>query len=225
MTKLAHLLFVRHRHNWLLFIRFGLVGASGFLVNLLVFIGQTRLIRSFGINEHDVFIPLFGTDFSIRYLLVMSTISFLVANLWNFQLNRTWTFKSSKHRAWWKEYLPFVAVGAIAQFIGLGILVLLTNPTSPLNLPDDIFDNSSGFRTKAYWAQMIMIVITTPLNFIINKLWTFSAVRGGKQEAPMVGAVVAPEVIDDDEAHLGEPAPEQDESDSAAGRSRSSEDG
>ena len=59
-----------------------------------------------------------------------STIAFLVANLWNFQLNRLWTFRSAAHASWIKEYLPFLAVGLLGQIVGLGILTLLMHPGS-----------------------------------------------------------------------------------------------
>ena len=36
MERLKHYIFVRHGHNWMLLFRFGLVGASGVFVNLLV---------------------------------------------------------------------------------------------------------------------------------------------------------------------------------------------
>ena len=66
---------------------------------------------------------------------IFSTIAFLVANLWNFQLNRWWTFKSSQHAGWWKEYVPFLAVGLLALIANLGILTLLLHPGSPVSLP------------------------------------------------------------------------------------------
>ncbi len=47
-----------------------------------------------------------------------------------------------------------------------------------LSLPSSVFDNTTGFRTKLYWAQLITIAVVTPLSFVLNKLWTFSAVRG-----------------------------------------------
>jgi len=40
-----------------------------------------------------------------------------------------------------------------------------------------VFDNSTGFRTRLYWAQLIVIAVTTPVSFVLNKLWTFAAVR------------------------------------------------
>ncbi|MCW2809895.1 MAG: hypothetical protein JWP61_353 [Friedmanniella sp.] len=175
MKRLRHFILVRHRHNWKLLFRFGLVGGSGVLVNLLV----TNLLKRSGPHFEDVFIDLPLTSFNVRWYHLYSMVAFMVANLWNFQLNRMWTFRSAAHTGWWREYGPFLAVGLVAQFIGLGILTMLMHPSSALALPSDVFDNSSGLRTKLYWAQLIVITITVPVSFVLNKLWTFSAVRGG----------------------------------------------
>ena len=98
----SHFLFVRHRHNWMLLFRFGLVGGSGVLVNMLVAIICNKL----GPDEDGIFLDLPLTDFNIRWYHVFSTIAFLVANLWNFQLNRLWTFRSAKHSGWAAGVLP-----------------------------------------------------------------------------------------------------------------------
>ena len=189
MERLRHFLFVRHRHNWLLLIRFGLVGASGVLVNLITVV----LLKRTGPHFDDIAIDLPLTDFNVRWYHVFSMIAFLVANLWNFQLNRRWTFRSAEHSGWWREFGPFLAVGLAAQLIGLGILTLLMHPGSIFSLPSDLLDTSSGFRTKYYWAQLITIGFTVPISFVLNKLWTFSAVRGGKHvsfEAEIVAEIV-----------------------------------
>lgn len=175
MERLRQYLFVRHRHNWTLLFRFGLVGGTGVLVNTLVVI----LLKRSGPHFENVFIDLPGTDFNIRWYHLYSMVAFLVANLSNFQLNRIFTFRSAKHSGWLHEYGPFLAVGLGAQLIGLGILTLLMHPGSILSLPSDVFDNSTGLRTKLYWANLIMIAFTVPLSFVFNKLWTFSSVRGG----------------------------------------------
>src|SRR5918997_1453267 len=158
MERLRHFLFVRYGHNWLLLLRFGVVGFSGVFVNL----------------------P--GT-----------IIAFLVANLWNFQLNRAWTFRSAKHWGWLREYLPFLTVGLLAQIVGLGILTLLMHPQSPLGLSPEFFDDSTGFRTRLYWAQLITIGVVTPVSFVLNKIWTFSAVRGKNSVAGSATAELDPE--------------------------------
>lgn len=60
------------------------------------------------------------------------------------------------------------------------------NPTSPLALPSDIFDDSTGLRTKFYWATVISILVAMPVNFIVNKFWAFRGprVRIIEEQAP-----------------------------------------
>lgn len=178
MKRLHHLVVVRHAHNWKLLLRFGLVGGSGVLVNMAVLI----LCNKVGPDAHAVAWDLPLTDFNVRWYHVYSSIAFLIANLWNFQLNRWWTFKSAAHSAWWREYLPFLAVGLMALVANLAIITLLLHPGSPFTLSPILFDDSTGFRTRLYWAQLIAIAVVTPLSFLLNKVWTFSSVRAqGKQ--------------------------------------------
>jgi putative flippase GtrA len=149
-------------------------------VNLLTVIVANKL----GPDENGIFWDLPLTQFNVRWYHVYSTIAFLVANLWNFQLNRTWAFRSAKHAGWLREYFPFLAVGLVGQVVGLGILTLLMHPGSFLALSPTVFDDSTGFRTRLYWAQLITIIVITPLSFVSNKLWTFSAVRGKHHVPP-----------------------------------------
>ena len=169
----------RHGRNALQFGRFALVGGTGVVVNLVVLV----LVKRMGPLPEDAIVALHPTAFHVRWYHVCSTIAFLVANLWNFQLNRWWTFRSSKHSGWWREYWPFLAVGLLGQAIGLVLLTLLMHRGSPLSLPTGVLDDSSGFRTRLYWAQLIVIAVVTPLSFVLNKLWTFAAVRTHHLEA------------------------------------------
>jgi putative flippase GtrA len=173
VRRLHHFLFVRHRHNWVLLGRFALVGASGVLVNMLTLI----VVKKLGPDAHEAIVGIPFTDFNVRWYHVYSTIAFLVANLWNFQLNRTWTFRTSKHARWWHEYWPFLAVGLLGQVVGLVLLTLLMHLDSPIHLSPTVLDDSTGFRTRLYWAQLIVIAVVTPVSFVLNKLWTFAAVR------------------------------------------------
>jgi len=153
--------------------RFGIVGASGVLVNMLVLI----MLRKLGPHFDDAVVGLGTSDFNVRWYHVYSTVAFLVANLSNFQLNRSWTFKSSRHSLWWKEYWPFLVVGLGGQAVGLALLTLLMHPHSPVGLSPDVFDDTSGLRSRLYWSQLIVIALVTPLSFVFNKLWTFASVR------------------------------------------------
>ncbi len=169
---------VRHRRNFGLLFRFLVVGASGVVVNLLTLV----LLRRLGPHFDDAVVGLGSSDFNLRWYHVFSTMAFLVANLSNFQLNRSWTFRSSRASGWWQEYGPFLAVGLGGQAVGLALLTLLMHPHSPVGLPASVFDDSTELRTRLYWSQLVVIVLVTPLSFVFNKLWTFAAVRTGRPD-------------------------------------------
>ncbi len=155
------------------FIKFGMVGGSGVIVNLMVlYVVRKIALATAGITEHDAFLNLLGSQFHIRWYHVFMTIAFLVANTWNYQLNRMWTFKNIKI-GWLRGFIPFLASGLFAFMINLIVLTLLMNEKSPIGLSSEIFDDSTGFRTKVYWASLIAILFSMPANFVLNKIWTF----------------------------------------------------
>lgn len=198
MKKFFHYVFVRQRHNWRQLFRFGAVGGSGAVVNMIVIV----LCKKAFPDYMAIAAPLPIGDFNIRWYHVFLMIGFIVSNLWNFQINRLWTFKSGKHAGWWREYAPFLTVGLVAVAVGQGLLTLMLNHSSPLRLTNffPVLDDSTGLRTPLYWAMMIQIVLTMPINYVINKLWTFRAVfRRHQKEAnlPMVAPAVAPEAVDE----------------------------
>lgn len=166
------------------FIKFGLVGGTGVVVNLLVVVAARKIGLFNDINEHDVFMNLLGTRWNIRYSHVYATIAFLVANMWNFQLNRSWTFRAKNRPNWFKQFIPFLCAGLSGLIISLITITVLTNPTSPLALPESIFDDSTGLRNRLYWANLIGVLLGTPANFLINKVWAFSTRRmhGGEEQ-------------------------------------------
>ena len=156
------------------FVKFGIVGGSGVLVNLAVFYLANKLLEGgFGLHANDVVAQILNTRWNIRWYHILSTIAFVLANTWNYQLNRSWTFRGIPKRSWLRGYFPFLATGLLAFVVSLTCMTLLMNPTSPIGLPEHIFDDSSGLRTKSYWAQAISTLVAMPVNFVINKLWTF----------------------------------------------------
>lgn len=164
---------VRVTRGFRQFIQFGLVGGSGTVVNLFVAYISKKIAEMQGISEHEPFFNLLGSEYNIRWYHVFATIAFLVANTWNYQLNRSWTFKGSVSRSWLRGYFPFLLSGIWAFIVSQIIITLLMNPTSPIALPADILDDSTGFRTMFYWAQAISIIAAMPINFLLNKLWVF----------------------------------------------------
>lgn len=95
---------LRHRHNWFQFVRFGVVGASGYAVNLGVF-------------------ALLVHPLSVDYRIA-AVCAFLAAVLNNFWWNRHWTFGASAGHAGFQAARFFtVSIGAF--LVSLGILQLL----------------------------------------------------------------------------------------------------
>ncbi len=90
------------------FVKFGIVGASGFVVNLIIFTLLQRIVP-----HHAE---------TLQYFIIYS-FAFLAGGLSNYFLNRVWTFRSSGHAG--KEGAQFLAVSVLALVAGLIISYLL----------------------------------------------------------------------------------------------------
>ena len=99
-TRLA----LGRRENWVQLVRFCLVGASGYVVNLAVY---TLLLKGAGLHY-----------------LAAATGSFLVAVTSNYTWNRLWTFRGQRgHVAY--QGLRFLVVSTVALLANLVVLHLL----------------------------------------------------------------------------------------------------
>lgn len=78
------------------FVKFGIVGASGFIVNFLVAHALQKTTNLSGF-----------TDFAIGFML---------GGVSNYLLNRIWTFRSQRNP--WVEGMQFLVVSAIALAFG-----------------------------------------------------------------------------------------------------------
>lgn len=99
------------------FIRFGVVGGSGVIVNMAVAVVINKL-NGGSANATEILFSIPATSFNFRFSSLVWILSFLVANTYNYQLNRSWTFRGTQ-RAWWKGFWQFLAIGAVAAFIGM----------------------------------------------------------------------------------------------------------
>jgi putative flippase GtrA len=84
------------------FVKFGIVGASGFVVNLIIFTALQHVVP-----DHASTGP---------YLAIYS-IAFLSGGVSNYFLNRAWTFRSTGHVA--VEGISFLGVSVLALIVGL----------------------------------------------------------------------------------------------------------
>lgn len=91
------------------FAKFGLVGASGFVVNLILFTLLQRVIPNHAR-------PL---QYNVIY-----TIAFLGGGVSNYYFNRIWTFRSTGHAV--REGAKFLSVSALALVVGLIVSALVS---------------------------------------------------------------------------------------------------
>lgn len=94
---------VRHPRNWFQLFRFAAVGASGYVVNLVVFAGCVHLL---------------AVDYRVA-----SVIAFLISVVNNFWLNRHWTF-DARHEHPMFQAARFFTVSLVA--FGFSEVVLIT---------------------------------------------------------------------------------------------------
>jgi len=97
---------VRRPHNWLQLVRFGAVGASGYVVNLAVFAACVHLI---GIDYH-----------------LSAVIAWAISVLNNFWLNRHWTFDAKQDHPV-MQAVRFFTVSLVAFGFTYVVLVVLVD--------------------------------------------------------------------------------------------------
>jgi putative flippase GtrA len=92
---------LRRPDNWVQLAKFGVVGASGYVINLAVY---TALLKGAGMHY-----------------AVAATCSFLVAVTNNYTWNRLWTFRDQRGHAGWQG-LRFLVVALTAYIANLALL-------------------------------------------------------------------------------------------------------
>jgi putative flippase GtrA len=125
------------------FVKFCVVGGTGVVVNLAVF-NLTMLIWRLAAG-HD--------PTAAKYL--GNFLGFAVSVLTNYYLNRRWTFRSSGDVR--TELPKFATVSVIAYLANLAVFTLCF----------------AHLGIGANLSQLIAIAAVMPVNFVLNKLWSF----------------------------------------------------
>ena len=125
------------------FVKFGLVGGSGVLVNLAVF--NLTLLAWDSLHGR--------TGLDAKY--AANALGFVVSVLTNYTLNRRWTFRSSG--AVRRELPKFFTVSLLAYAANLVVFSICLRRLH-------LGPNPSRF---------VAIAAVTPINFVANKLWSF----------------------------------------------------
>jgi putative flippase GtrA len=129
------------------FLKFGVVGASGFIVNLVIFTLLQHVVPN--------------REAAGAYNVIYS-IAFLSGGVSNYFLNRIWTFRSTGHVG--REGLSFMTVSVLALIVGLIVSAVL----APLPVP--FMDRKFGHGHMTWFVSTVSAIV---VNFFVNKYWTF----------------------------------------------------
>ncbi|MCA9897113.1 MAG: GtrA family protein [Anaerolineales bacterium] len=133
------------------FSKFLVVGAIGFIVD---FGTLTLLVEVFHLPT-----------------LIANTISFTMAVISNFTLNRYWTYPDSRQKKLSSQLSQFALVSIIGLAINNSLLWLLESPF------DSLLETVGVFVGKGYIpAKMVATVVVLFWNFFVNRYWTYNDV-------------------------------------------------
>jgi dolichol-phosphate mannosyltransferase len=130
------------------FIKFGIVGASGVIVNLAVYVGQEYLFT-------EIAQQTLRLNLSLALAIFIATIS-------NFFWNRRWTWQDRKQHRTVPVVVQFGQY-ALACWVGIAVQFGLTN----------LFALFLHYMV----ANLIAVVIASLFNFVANDFWTFGRLK------------------------------------------------
>lgn len=145
--RVFHLKFLKNKWEQIIqFVKFGIVGVSNTVVSYAIYIVSLLIMQKVTMApKYDYLIAQF--------------ISFALSVLWSFYWNRKYVFKESREEISWgksliKTYISYAFTGIFLNSI-LAILWVQYLGISKIIAP--IFN----------------LLISVPLNFIMNKFWAF----------------------------------------------------
>ncbi|MDE6905888.1 MAG: GtrA family protein [Lachnospiraceae bacterium] len=128
------------------FVKFGIVGVSNTVISYVIYVASLSAFRQIGI------LPKSG-------YIVSQGIAFVLSVLWSFYWNNKVVFLSGEgERNLWKALAKtYVSYSFTGLFLNSILLVLWVQV----------------FHISEFTAPIINLLISVPLNFILNKLWAF----------------------------------------------------
>jgi putative flippase GtrA len=130
------------------FLKFGLVGASGVVVNQgVLYLAQARVLHVTHARTH--------TDWLL--LNAALALAIFLATLNNFIWNRAWTWadRPRNGKGWLAQFGQYVLACWVAIILQMALTNLLAR----------------HFEILA--ANLVSIVLTSAVNFLLNDVWTF----------------------------------------------------
>ena len=131
------------KNTVLQFVKFGIVGCSNTALSDIINVVTLLLLSQ--------------VNFKWDYF-VGNIVAFVLSVLWSFWWNYHYVFDNHKQQRWWKMLIKTYASYA---FTGL----LLSNVFSYILV--------GQIGVSKYIAPLIILIVSVPVNFILNKLWAF----------------------------------------------------
>ena len=121
------------------------------------------------------------TDFAILNLLIQlagaaewqaNTVSFTVAVIQNFFLNRHWTFPESRERHAGRQLGQFVLVSVVGLGINMLVFLAIHHGLEAWWITL-VGQEHLGFTISYNFAKLLAIGVVLFWNFAVNRLWTY----------------------------------------------------
>ena len=133
--------------SFMQFVKFGVVGLSNTLISYLIYVISLLIFRNMGILLKSGY-------------LVAQVVAFVLSVLWSFYWNNklVFTLQEGEERSVVKALVKtFISYSFTGLFLSSVLLVLWVQV----------------MHISEFVAPIINLLVTVPLNFIINKLWAF----------------------------------------------------
>ena len=155
--KAASLKQLTQRRGVRQFVKFGIVGASSTIINLVVLYLMLRLVHG---QWYD------------RY--IAATVAFLVSVGNGYYWNKRWTFKQAQAKAVHTQFTQFVLVNLVGLLLDLLIIRLLSIPIEQeLHQLQAAWPPDKIERVAVLSAQLVATAVIVFWNFFANRFWTF----------------------------------------------------
>lgn len=148
------------------FVQFCIVGGTNFLVSLLVYSGVLFLFRMF---PEFRFTEILQDDTTIK-AQIANVLAFVISVLNAYVLNRIWVFRKEAKKT---------GKGAIVRFFSSYVFTFTLSMFLTW-----FWINVTCF--SEFIVPFLNVLITTPLNFLLSKFFTFREKKSVKQEDSIV---------------------------------------
>lgn len=150
------------------FTKFVIVGTIGFVLDFGTLTFLIEVVNLPGLVAEN-------TPFSAGVgLVVANTISFSLAVLSNFTLNRYWTYPESRTKKKRLQLPQFTLVSIVGLILNNAIFALTTPPfNNLLDTLEFIPDSIDGYMP----AKILATVVVLFWNFFVNRYWTYKNVK------------------------------------------------